>query len=60
MHVQGLGGGNRFSNGHGGCVGGLYFDNRLVCSIVRKLKCMSIDSMEQEGMYLFGYHHREN
>ena len=41
-------------------VDGSYFYDSSVCSIVRKLKCMSIDSMEQEDMYLFGYHHREN
>ena len=27
---------------------GLYFYDNLVCSIVQKPKCMSIDSMEQE------------
>ena len=60
MHVQGLEGGNRSSDGHGGCVDGLYFDNSLVCSIVRKPKCMSTDLMEQEDLFLSEYHLREN
>ena len=40
MHVQGLGGEDRSSNGHGGCVDGLCLYNSLVCSIDRKPMCM--------------------
>ena len=59
MHVQGLGEGNRSSNGDGGCEDGLYFDNSLVCSTIRKPKRMSIDAMEQEDMFLSEYNLRE-
>ena len=60
VHVQGLEGGNRSSNGDGGCEDSLYFDNSWVCSTIRKPKYMSIEAMEREDMSLSEYNLRDN
>ena len=38
---------------------GLYSDDSLVCSIVRKPMCISTDSMQREDMCLSGYHRKK-